>query len=312
MAYSPNFFGGVNVALADINLDHIPDIITAPGAGGGPHVKVFSAADNSLLHEFMAYDSRFTGGVFVAGGDLNRDGYADVVTGAGPGGGPNVICFDGRALVERRIVEICNFFAYDPAFNGGITVAVGDLDGDGATEIITGAGPGGGPHVRIFSPDGNSIGGFMAYAHYFRGGVFVATGDIDGNGTAEILTGPGIGGGPHLVAYDRWGRAIVSFVPFPGTSGTPVAGSDVDHDGRAEIVGVHNGTIVVFRDGLRLYDGIDGFTPYPGFFGEVRIASEVSVERRFQCGAIQCVYNFQCFFRGCLLGCVGSPGYCQY
>ena len=88
----------------------------------------------------------FTGGVFVAAGDVNGDGCADIVTGAGAGGGPHVRVFDGRTGTETH-----GFFAFAPAFTGGVRVAAGDVNGDGHAEIIIGAGPGGaarGPRVR--------------------------------------------------------------------------------------------------------------------------------------------------------------------
>src|SRR4029450_8247426 len=50
-----------------------------------------------------------------------------VLTGAGLGGGPHV-----RALASTGAVDPAKtFFAYDATFGGGITVAQGDLDGDG-------------------------------------------------------------------------------------------------------------------------------------------------------------------------------------
>ena len=51
-AYSPSFTGGVDLAVADINGDGIPDIITAPGVGGGPDIKVFDGKTGDLIREF--------------------------------------------------------------------------------------------------------------------------------------------------------------------------------------------------------------------------------------------------------------------
>jgi len=168
-AYAANFTGGVRVATADVNGDGTQDIITVPGPGGGPHVKVFDGATGNLIRSFFAYGPTFTGGVFVAAADLNKDGKADIITGADSGGGPHVKVFDGATGNL-----LLSFFAYGASFSGGVRVAAADVTGDGAADIITGAGPGGGPHVRAF--DGTSLAlleSFFAFDPSVRGGVYV-------------------------------------------------------------------------------------------------------------------------------------------
>ena len=100
------------------------------------------------------------------------------------------------------------------ALRGGVSVAAGDVDGDGLAEIVTGAGPGGGPHVRGFSLSGGvmEIASFMAYDPDFGGGVFVASGDVNGDGLSEIITGPGAGGGGHVRVF--LGSGVASGVEF--------------------------------------------------------------------------------------------------
>ncbi|MFZ5364342.1 MAG: FG-GAP repeat domain-containing protein, partial [Patescibacteria group bacterium] len=109
--------------------------------------------------------------------------------------------------------------------------------GDGKSEIVTGAGPGGGPHVRIFRQDGTAIGGFMAYATTFRGGVNVAVGDVDGDGRADIVTVPGSGIEPMIKVFDSRGNLNTQFLAFEKDykNGVRLAVGDIDGDKVADL-----------------------------------------------------------------------------
>ena len=166
----------MRVAAGDVNGDGRADIITGAGPGGGPHVKVFNGVNSGLLKSFFAFSASLTGGVYVAAGDVNGDGKADIVAGAGPGGGPNVSVFDGGS---NQLLH--SFFAFGPGFTGGVRVAAGDVNGDGKADIITGAGPGGGPHVIVFdSQNRNVLHSFFAYDPSFHGGVSQSSPDDSG------------------------------------------------------------------------------------------------------------------------------------
>jgi hypothetical protein len=205
-AYAPNFTGGVRVALADVNGDGVPDIITAPGPGGGPDIRVFDGTTGAKIQEFLAYAPIFTGGVRVAVGDVNGDGIPDIITGPGPGGGPNVRVFSGQNDAMIR-----NFMAYSPRFAGGVYVASADLDGDGFADIITGAGAGGGPEVEAFSgATGAIIHNFMAFSNIFLGGVRVAT--VEVNGAPDLVVAAGPGGNPLVEVLDGTSLAVLDSV----------------------------------------------------------------------------------------------------
>src|SRR5262249_56672919 len=116
----------------------------------------------------------------------------------GPGTDPYVRLFRADGLPMPT-----SLFAYDVGFLGGVRVAACDFDGDGRTEIVTGAGPGAGPHVRVVKLDGagyplGDLASFLAYPAAFSGGVFVACGDVDGDGVPELITGADAGGGSHV------------------------------------------------------------------------------------------------------------------
>lgn len=157
---------------------------------------------------FYAYDPGFSSGVNVAAGDVNGDGIDEIITGAGPSGGPHVRVF------SRSGVELSGFYAYAPGFSGGVRVAAGDIDGDSADEIITAPMGTGGTHVKAFAADGALVAEFMAYDPRFLGGVSVAAGDTDEDGTEEIITAPGLGGGPHVKIFKTDGVLAGEFMAY--------------------------------------------------------------------------------------------------
>jgi hypothetical protein len=173
-AYEETFRGGVLVAAADTTGDGKAEVITGTGVGGGPRVQVFEGLPRVgspvpvVLANFFAYEDAFRGGVLVAGGDVNRSGRADIITGTGPGGGPRVLVFDAKTNDL-----LANFFAFEPTFTGGVRVASIDRDGDGAFDIITGTGPGIANRVLIYAAGGLIVSDLRPFEMPFTGGVFV-------------------------------------------------------------------------------------------------------------------------------------------
>lgn len=198
-AFTPSFTDGVFVAAGDVNSDGRSDIITGSDAGGAPIVRIFSGPGGNFLETIdPMFGAGFTGGVRVATGDVNNDGFADIITGAGPGGGPHVKVFSGQDFGLLR-----EFDAFDDTFTGGIFVAAGDVNNDGIDDIVTGADAGRTPGVRIFDGLTNQlITEFLAYEPQFTGGVRVATADLNGDGFADILTGPGEERAPEIRVFD--------------------------------------------------------------------------------------------------------------
>ena len=195
-AFDSSFRGGVNVASGF--WDGAADVILGAGSGGGPQVRVIAgysvtSSTQFQLASFFAYDPSFRGGVNVGAG--NFFGSSSIIAGAGNGGGPQVEIYSVGLLSLGVTTPMASYFAYDSSYRGGVSVAAGQVFGDGVTDVITGTGPGGSPNVRVFSSTTTTqIASFSAYSASFTEGVDVGTvNPPDLAGMTAILTGPGPG-----------------------------------------------------------------------------------------------------------------------
>jgi len=221
LAYGTNKWG-VNVAAGDIDGDGSDEVITGagPGAVFGPHVRGWNVDQGMVTPmgavSYFAYGT-LKYGVNVSAGDIDGDGMDEIVTGAGPGAvfGPHVRGWNHDGGGSTTAMPRVSFLAFGTP-RWGVNVACGDIDGDGMDEIICGAGPSAqfGPHVRGWNSDGSTAAP-MAGVSWFaydgaRYGVVVGAGDVDNDGTDEILTmpGPDPSKQPHLRAWNADGGVV--------------------------------------------------------------------------------------------------------
>lgn len=269
--------GGVSLAFGDTNGGGYDDLIVGSLGAGGP-VLIYSGGtfatgqgfqDPGMASTWHPYDSV---GAYVAAADFNDDGFVDIVTGASAGN-PHVKIWNGRVTGLFQHSLLASFFAYGLNFNIGVTVAAGDLNGDGVPDLVTGA-TAGNPHVHFFdgkalvngpftfdpvtNPTANQLGNpaFFAYGLNFNVGVYVAIADIYGDG-GDLVVGAS-SGNPQVRVYKNSDIRNPNFDPqspadsfansfFASTLsqniGVTVAAGDFEDSGLASdiLVGVTNG-----------------------------------------------------------------------
>src|SRR5262249_42330544 len=232
----------VRVAVGDVDGDGAPDTVMVTGPGVPIRVAVISGADGStLVAPFDPFGGNFTGGGVVATAGVDGGGHWEFVAMPDQGGGPRVSIF---SLADAGVVTRANFFGIDdPDFRGGVRGALGDVNKDGTPDLAVTAGFLGGPRAAVF--DGRTLLGtpvrlvddFFAFpgadAVTLRNGAYVAVGDLDGDGFADLIFGGGPGGAPRVFVLSG---ALVTAGNIPGAYDAPVAnffvaGNDRDRGG---------------------------------------------------------------------------------
>jgi Ca2+-binding RTX toxin-like protein len=246
----------VNNVLTDVSNFNPDIIVTGSTSGDGGLVQVYYAATGQLEFSIHPYGRSPTGGIRVASGDVNGDGYPDIVVapnGDGDGIAVNIIgdvkVYDGRTHTQiddfipyssRDLTpwhptnHDDNYYVYDP-----VSLAVADINGDGNAEIITGRGlyltnkNARTAEVHIYTINGPNVTLTKSFVPFGRNpvnGIEVAAGDVTGDGFADIAVscngdGDGIAAniiGDVRVFNPQKNYAIVyDITPYAGRDLTP-------------------------------------------------------------------------------------------
>jgi len=236
----PKFAGEWRVASGDVNGDGTADSIYGTGVGTKARLFVVDGRSNAVIWQAVPFEglNLIKRGIFVAAGDVNRDGYADMIVTTGGGGPALARVFDGRRGTLLR-----EFAPYASGMTAGVRVAAGDTDGDGYADVIVSPGKGVAPVVNVYSgrllmsqaPVATALLQSItvsAASGPQPDGIFVAAADMNGNGLADIITGSSTA--PAVRVYDgASGKAI----------GTPLAlGSEFSFGVR---VAARAGTVII-------------------------------------------------------------------
>ena len=178
------------VAVGDVDGNGRNDIVLLAQLMDGTQLRVLEA-DGRQLGSFFVLEPGISPGASLAVGDLDSDHKAEIVLGGGPTPTapwpPVANGADQRVVVYRldgRVVG--RFTAYPGLFQGGVRVALADVEHNGRPAVITAPGPGTEPEIDIFSQRwldtrdrGTRLGHFLAYEGSFfgrcqrRGGLLV-------------------------------------------------------------------------------------------------------------------------------------------
>jgi hypothetical protein len=255
-AFTPfsGFTGTVRTAVADFDGDRVADYAFATGAGTAARVRIMNGATGADILPPTTVLGGFGGGAFVAAGDLDKDGRAELAFSADAGGLP-VVQVD--RLESGQLVQISTILPLHSASRSGVRVAMGDLNRDGADELIVSAGAGWAPRVRIYDGSALAAGetvemvpGFLAFGWSMWYGVNVAAGDVDGDGHDDLVVSLDAGGHTKVRVWSGASITTTSSTPvnrlptyqqffangLGSRDGIRTVVRDIDGDGRAEVV----------------------------------------------------------------------------
>jgi lipoprotein-anchoring transpeptidase ErfK/SrfK len=200
--YDDKFEGRVGLGAADFDVDGVTEVVTTQSEGTGVQIKFFDGFGQPKFDGgFQVADETYTKGSEIAVGDVNGDGAYEIVVSL-IGDNKNVIkIYDYFGRQMYNTIEVVDGQYYEP-----LKVAVYDMNGDGAAEIITGASIGNKPQINVFDYLGTKLMSAMAFGEAFLGGIDVSGATIENQPT--VVATAGYSGGPHVRFYDLSGNNV--------------------------------------------------------------------------------------------------------
>ncbi|MFQ5455640.1 MAG: FG-GAP-like repeat-containing protein, partial [Nitrospirota bacterium] len=242
----------------------VPLLILSEGIGGGKVIGYFDDGTINGKKAFtrMPFGTGFTGGINITTGDIDGDGFDEYIVAAASGDGfVKGYEYDGKLIFKIR--------PFGTGFRGGINIAAGDIDGDMDDEVIVGMSSNG-TRVKVYEYNGTMTGNMIfnknTFGRGFAGGVSIATGDWDGDGDDEIMTGMA-SSGQKVRAYDYngtlgWNKLFQKIQTFgPGfTGGVSIATGDYYSNGYYYGWGYYYGKEEIFIAQATGGAGVKGWT----------------------------------------------------
>lgn len=191
-----NFLGLDLAGLGDVDGDGVGDLLL--GSGGG-YAVVRSGANGTVIRSHQGPPTAFFGTVVADAGDVNADGRADYAVGAPFYTDQQTVgFFKGRAYVysglDGTLLHLFEGASYERL--GSTLAAAGDLDGDGADDIVVGSlpDPGGLVDVGRLEAWSGATGALISSIQGSTSGEMLGTAadgslDLDGDGVRDLIVG---------------------------------------------------------------------------------------------------------------------------
>jgi hypothetical protein len=187
--------------VGDVDGDGTPDLVVGRpfGSSGGfqfnGYVEVLSGVDGSLIHRWDGgTDFECLGSTLSARHDVDGDGVDDILIGT-PDATVGVDPDAGKWILQSGAtgltIHAASGSAADERLGSGVAL-VGDLDGDGRSEFLVGAAGSASGAGRVDLHDGATgvlLQAFPGAAGSALGAAVAGAGDIDGDGTRDLLMG---------------------------------------------------------------------------------------------------------------------------